>query len=140
MKKLYGTLDQHLGHFRRYSPEELGAKITEAGFHLETLRFLNRAAVPGWWLNSRVLKRRVMPKGQLKFFKWIMPILKLELKRPPSFGLSLLALATKRRNDECASCHRVVPTDVRRPENTAVCGVACAPHYPGFSPPWCCCP
>ena len=79
-----------------YSPEELRGKITAAGFDLETLRFLNRAAVPGWWLNSRVLKRRVMPKGQLKFFKWIMPLLKLEEERPPSFGLSLLALATKR--------------------------------------------
>jgi hypothetical protein len=42
------------------------------------------------------LKRRVMPKGQLKFFKWIMPVLKLEERNPPSFGLSLLALSKRR--------------------------------------------
>jgi hypothetical protein len=51
--------------------------------------------VPGWWLNSRVLKRKVLPKGQLRFFKWIMPLLRLEEKHPPRFGLSLLVLARK---------------------------------------------
>jgi glycosyltransferase involved in cell wall biosynthesis len=95
LKALYGTLDEHLHHFRRYAQDELRAKVTSAGFEIDTLRFLNRPAVPGWWLNSRVLRRRVMPKGQLRLFKWIMPLLKLEEKRPPGFGLSLLVLARK---------------------------------------------
>ena len=95
LKALYGTLDQHLHHFRRYTHDELEAKVTGAGFHIDTLRFLNRPAVFGWWLNSRVLKRKVMPKGQLRFFKWIMPLLRLEERKPPSFGLSLLVLARK---------------------------------------------
>jgi glycosyltransferase involved in cell wall biosynthesis len=95
LKALYGTLDQHLHHFRRYSREELQAKVGDAGFQIDTLRFLNRPAVPGWWLNSRVLKRHVMPRGQLRFFRWIMPLLKLEEKNPPGFGLSLLVLARK---------------------------------------------
>ena len=95
LKGLYGTLDQHLHHFRRYARNELDTKVKSAGFQVETLRFLNRPAVPGWWFNSRVLRRRVLPKGQLRFFKWIMPLLKLEENRPPSFGLSLLVLARK---------------------------------------------
>jgi glycosyltransferase involved in cell wall biosynthesis len=95
LKALYGTLDKHLHHFRRYDQEELRAKLTAAGFSIDNMRFLNRVAVPGWWLNSRVLKRTVMPKGQLRFFKWIMPLLRLEEKHPPSFGLSLLVLARK---------------------------------------------
>ncbi|MCA1660425.1 MAG: bifunctional glycosyltransferase/class I SAM-dependent methyltransferase [Verrucomicrobiaceae bacterium] len=95
MKALYGTLDQHLHHFRRYALDELRNKVTAAGFEIETVRFLNRPAVLGWWLNSRVLKRRVLPRGQLRFFKWVMPLLKAEEKHPPSFGLSLLVLARK---------------------------------------------
>jgi glycosyltransferase involved in cell wall biosynthesis len=95
LKGLYGTLDQHLNHFRRYDREELHAKLTTAGFTIDDMRFLNRVAVPGWWLNSRVLKRTVMPKGQLRFFKWIMPLLRLEETRPPRYGLSLLVLARK---------------------------------------------
>jgi glycosyltransferase involved in cell wall biosynthesis len=95
MKPLYGTLDKHLHHFRRYDREELRQKVTEAGFEIEELRFLNRPAVFGWWLSSRVLRRRVMPKSQLAAFKWIMPVLKLEEKRAPGFGLSLLVLARR---------------------------------------------
>jgi hypothetical protein len=95
LKALYGTLDQHLNHFRRYDQQELRSKLTAAGFAIDDMRFLNRVAVPGWWLNSRILKRKVMPKGQLRFFKWIMPLLRLEEKNPPSFGLSLLVLARK---------------------------------------------
>ena len=95
MKALYGTLDENLHHFRRYAQDELQAKVTEAGFAIDTIRFVNRPAVAGWWLSSRVLKRRVMPKSQLKAFKWIMPLLKLEEDGNPSFGLSLLVLARR---------------------------------------------
>ena len=95
MKPLYGTLDKHLHHFRRYDREELQQKVKDAGFAIDTLRFLNRPAVFGWWLSSRVLKRRVMPKSQLAAFKWIMPVLKLEEKNAPGFGLSLLVLARR---------------------------------------------
>jgi glycosyltransferase involved in cell wall biosynthesis len=95
MKSLYGTLDQHLHHFRRYAPDELRQAVTAAGFEIETMRFLNRPAVFGWWLSSRVLKRRVVPKGQLRTFKWVMPLLRFEEKSSPGFGLSLLVLARK---------------------------------------------
>ena len=69
--------------------------MTEAGFEVEKIRFLNRPGVLGWWLNSRVLKRKVLPKGQLAAFRWLLPLLKLEEKTDPSFGMSLLVLARK---------------------------------------------
>jgi glycosyltransferase involved in cell wall biosynthesis len=93
LKALFGTLDQNLNHYRRYDRAELETKLTSAGFTIDTIRFLNRVAVPGWWLNSRVLKRKVLPKSQLRFFRLIMPLLRLEEKHPPGFGLSLLVLA-----------------------------------------------
>lgn len=95
LKTLYGTLDKNLHHFRRYEPEELRAAVSNAGFRVEAMRFLNRPAVFGWWLSSRVLKRRVVPKGQLRAFKWLMPLLRLEEKSSPGFGLSLLVLARR---------------------------------------------
>ena len=93
--RLYSTLDEHLHHFRRYERDELERKIREAGFELEDLRFVNRPGIFGWWLNGRVLKRRVLPRGQLVAFKLLMPMLKREEKRPPTAGLSLLAIARK---------------------------------------------
>lgn len=96
MPSLYGTLDVHLNHYRRYELPSLKALVTEAGFAVETIRYLNRPGVIGWWLNSRVLKRRVLPKAQLAGFRWIFPLLRLEEKRSPSFGMSLLVLARRR--------------------------------------------
>lgn len=96
MPALYGSLDTHLNHFRRYDRQALGDSVTRAGFDVQTLRYLNRPGVFGWWLNSRVLKRRVLPRGQLAAFKWIQPLLRLEENANPSFGMSLLVLATKK--------------------------------------------
>jgi 2-polyprenyl-3-methyl-5-hydroxy-6-metoxy-1,4-benzoquinol methylase len=95
MPALYGTLDINLQHFRRYEKEPLRQLLRDTGFEVDDLRFVNRLAVFGWWLSSRVLKRKVLPKDQLAVFKIMMPLLKLEEKRPPSFGLSLLALARR---------------------------------------------
>jgi glycosyltransferase involved in cell wall biosynthesis len=96
MPALYGTLDRALLHFRRYDRDQLAALVTSCGFEVRDIRYLNRLGVVGWWLNSRVLKRRVLPKGQLAAFKWLMPLLKREERQPPGFGMSLLVMATRR--------------------------------------------
>ncbi|MEO8190367.1 MAG: glycosyltransferase [Acidobacteriota bacterium] len=95
LQRIYGTLDEHLLHFRRYEKAELEAKILRAGFVLEDSRFVNRPGVFGWWLNGRVLKRRVLPRAQLRAFSLILPLLRREEKSPPAYGLSLLAIARR---------------------------------------------
>jgi SAM-dependent methyltransferase len=95
MPSLYGTLDVNLQHYRRYDKHPLADLLNATGFEVETLRYVNRVAVFGWWLSSRILKRRALPREQLAIFKVMMPLLRFEEKRAPSFGLSLLALARK---------------------------------------------
>lgn len=96
MPSIYGTLDKHLDHFRRYDREPLRQLLTETGFEVETLRYLNQPGVFGWWLNSRVLKRRVIPRAQVGAVRWLMPWLRAESRRSPTFGMSLLALAKRK--------------------------------------------
>jgi glycosyltransferase involved in cell wall biosynthesis len=93
---LYGTLDIALHHFRRYDRDGLKKLVSDSGFDVREIRYLNRPGVFGWWLNSRVLKRTVLPKGQLAAFRWLLPFLKREESRPPSFGMSLLVLGERR--------------------------------------------
>jgi SAM-dependent methyltransferase len=95
-QRLYSSLDVHLRHFRRYEKDDLAQKIRDAGFTLDDLRFANRPGILGWWLNGKVLRRRVLPRGQLLAFKFLMPLLRREEKQPPTAGLSLIALATKK--------------------------------------------
>ena len=96
MPALYGSLDIHLNHFRRYDRDALRDLVTRAGFEVQTVRYLNRPGVFGWWLNSRILRRRVLPRAQLVAFRWMQPLLRLEEKANPSFGMSLLVLATRK--------------------------------------------
>lgn len=95
MPVLYGTLDRHLGHFRRYQRDPLAALLATSGFVVDDIRYVNRLATFGWWLSSRVLRARVLPQDQLAMFRWMMPLLRFEERHPPSFGLSLLALARR---------------------------------------------
>jgi glycosyltransferase involved in cell wall biosynthesis len=67
-QSIFNSLDEELGHFRRYSEDRLRQKMTEAGFHVETVLRFNRASRPGWWLNGTVLKRRAISRIQLKNF------------------------------------------------------------------------
>jgi glycosyltransferase involved in cell wall biosynthesis len=95
LARLYGTLDEHLHHFRRYEKAELEQKVTAAGFALEDCRFLNRPGIVGWYVNGKILRRRVLPSGQLAAFRLMLPLLRREEKNPPSTGMSLLAIARK---------------------------------------------
>jgi glycosyltransferase involved in cell wall biosynthesis len=95
LAKLYGTLDVALRHFRRYEKGEVEEKLRKTGFAIESCRFLNKPGVFGWYVNGRILKRRVLPRGQLRAFSWLLPLLKREEQNPPAYGMSLLAIATK---------------------------------------------
>jgi glycosyltransferase involved in cell wall biosynthesis len=95
LPSLYGTLDVYLRHFRRYDRDALKALVADAGFTIDEMRYVNRLGVFGWWLNSRVLKRKVLPKAQLGAFRRLLPLLRSEERHPPSFGMSLLVLARR---------------------------------------------
>ena len=95
LAKLYGTLDEHLHHFRRYEKDELSEKVRAAGFTLEDCRFLNRPGILGWYVNGKILKRRVLPSGQLAAFRLMLPLLRREETTPPPTGMSLLAIGRK---------------------------------------------
>jgi glycosyltransferase involved in cell wall biosynthesis/ubiquinone/menaquinone biosynthesis C-methylase UbiE len=94
-QKLFGTMDTQVGHFRRYSREELQRVIEAAGFVTEKLVYQNIFGRFGWWLNGRVLKRTHLPAGQSRIFDLAVPILRRIEPKNPSRGLSLIAIGTK---------------------------------------------
>jgi glycosyltransferase involved in cell wall biosynthesis len=95
LARLFGTLDEHLHHFRRYEKPELIGKLVEAGFSVEDCRFVNKPGVFGWYVNGKLLRRRVLPRGQLRAFSLLMPLLRREEQAPPAYGMSLLAIARR---------------------------------------------
>ncbi|MBL8227871.1 MAG: glycosyltransferase [Bryobacterales bacterium] len=64
----YGKIDEMLGHWLRYSEALLTERVLEAGFQVEKMLYFNRAALPGWYLNGKFLKRPTVSPFQLKIF------------------------------------------------------------------------
>ena len=59
-QKAYGTLDEVLGHYRRYSEAQLRERMEAAGFEVERMLHFNRVTRPGWRFNGQVLKRTIV--------------------------------------------------------------------------------
>jgi glycosyltransferase involved in cell wall biosynthesis len=92
---LYGTLDEALEHRERYTPATLVGSLEDAGFTLQQLLDFNRFAIPGWWLNGKVLRRRTFSRVQLKTLDTMLPILRRVDRLFPWSGMSLIAVAAK---------------------------------------------
>jgi SAM-dependent methyltransferase len=91
---LFGAIDEAIGHYRRYTPETLRSVIESNGFRLESLEWLNLLGIPGWFLNSRVLRRRSVPGFQVRLYDRASPLLaRLESSVKLPVGMSLLAVA-----------------------------------------------
>jgi glycosyltransferase involved in cell wall biosynthesis len=97
-KELFGTLDESVGHARRYEKDELVAKLREAGFEVEDVAYQNRAGKAAWWLNSKVFKRRGLPLAQSRLFDRLVPLIRALEGDSPASGLSLVAIG--RKSDE----------------------------------------
>ena len=94
-QSIYNSLDIELGHFRRYSEDQLRTRMAEAGFVVETVLRFNRAGRPGWWLNGSLLKRRTLSRFQLRVFDrlvWLLRRIDSWFPWPPT---SIIAIGRK---------------------------------------------
>src|ERR1051325_1082463 len=97
-QRLYGEIDRQVGHFRRYSLDQLKELIESEGFAIPEIFHQNFFGRFGWWLNGRVLRRSHVPAGQSRVFDLFVPLLRrLEGKRPRK-GLSLVAAGAKHQS------------------------------------------
>lgn len=97
LMQLYGSIDEAVGHHRRYTKKTLGEAFEAAGFEVETLEWMNLIGAPGWFLNNRVFKRRAVPRLQLKIYDTFAPLLaELESRLTLPVGMSLFAVAKSR--------------------------------------------
>ncbi|MBI5547000.1 MAG: methyltransferase domain-containing protein [Deltaproteobacteria bacterium] len=91
---LFGSMDEAVGHYRRYTGRALTGLLEGCGFTLEALEPMNVLGIPGWFVNGRILRRRAIPPLQLRAYDLLAPTLAgLEDRLKPRYGMSLLAVA-----------------------------------------------
>lgn len=90
---LFGSLDRTVAHERRYAKASLALALGAAGLAVEELRHVNPVGALGWLVSSRLLRRELIPEGQLRIFDRLVPLLRaLDALRAP-VGLSLWGVA-----------------------------------------------
>lgn len=96
--ELFGSLDRAVGHYRRYTRDDLASKLARAGLEVVSIKYRNLVAVLPWIVTGQILKKNKVGSGSLKLFdKVVFPVCRrLEDLFPPVYGLNLVAIATKR--------------------------------------------
>ena len=88
----FGTLDEVLGHQRRYTKESLSQLAAEHGFQVSEMLEFNRIGSLAWFLNGKLLKRRHFGLMQVKMLNLLTPIFRMFDRVAPLPPLSLIAV------------------------------------------------
>lgn len=93
---LLGTMDRSIGHYRRYSKDVASEKLGRVGFSVVKQKYINSVGAIGWFVNAKMLRRKVPPSGQLRLFNRLVPFIRrFESMVQLPFGISLLTVARK---------------------------------------------
>jgi len=93
---LFGSMDRHLGHYRRYHRKGLQEMVIRVGFKPLRAFHFNSFSVPGWFINGKMLHSHHASPLQVKIVEAIVPFFRFfedRVKLP--FGLSVLVIAEK---------------------------------------------
>ena len=89
---LLGSLDEVLGHKRRYTEAALSVLAVESGFEVKEILRFNRIGSAAWWLNGKLLQRRSFGLLQVAALNLLTPIFRLVDRALPFPPLSLIAV------------------------------------------------
>lgn len=93
---LYGEIDKTIGHFRRYNPEELIARIKDLGFIITYHKKLNFPGALGWFIAGKIFKNKHVEADKIQLFNILSPLfLFIENFMEPIIGTSILIIAKK---------------------------------------------
>jgi SAM-dependent methyltransferase len=76
-QSLYNNFDKALEHYRRYTKDSLCPIFEKNNFQVVHSQYFNLAAVAGWWVSGNLLKKEVIPSGQMKLYNFLVPIFKI---------------------------------------------------------------
>ena len=94
-QRLYGKLDEVLGHHRRYSHRQLRERLEEAGFTVETILDFNRVSRPAWFVSGKILRRSSISRLQLRIFDRLVWLWRRVDRFIPWKPTSIIAIARK---------------------------------------------
>jgi SAM-dependent methyltransferase len=97
LARLYGKIDEQVGHLRRYSRTELAEKMQRAGFKIVRSGYFDLPGVLPWWIKYRLLKSTSMEPGSVKLYdRFVIPtVRRIETLIPPPIGKNVIMIGQK---------------------------------------------
>lgn len=93
---LYSGLDRQIGHYRRYSAEDLQGKMERAGFEIVHSCRVSRFAALAWFLSGRVLRQSHLNPHAMVWFDRFFPLTKWLDYCLPIPGMSLIMVGRRK--------------------------------------------
>jgi glycosyltransferase involved in cell wall biosynthesis len=93
--RLYTRLDSGLGHYRRYTIDDLRSKMQGAGFQVVFANQFCKAGALAWWFNGRILRRSHLTPRQMIWFDRLWPLSRHLDNCLPVPGMSLMMVGQR---------------------------------------------
>lgn len=93
---LYNKFDENLFHFRRYTRKTMSAVFRKNNFSILRSFHFNFIGIFGWFVTGSILKKDIIPSGQMDLYNKLVPIFRLIDKATfNQMGLSAVVVGNK---------------------------------------------
>jgi hypothetical protein len=80
-----------LGHFRRYTSKTLLSVFKANKYSVIHQQYFNCIGIAGWWVSGTLLRKKVIPEGQMKIYNFFVPVFRIiDRVTHRWFGLSVI--------------------------------------------------
>jgi SAM-dependent methyltransferase len=95
-QSLFNGFDRQLGHYRRYTESSLKNLLEAADFDVVHTRYFNFIGALGWFFSGNILKKKMIPEGQMKLYDTLVPVWKVvDLFTHRMAGISVIQSGVK---------------------------------------------
>ncbi len=96
LKFLYSELDRKVGHFRRYTKQELVDVVSLAGFRIDEVKYFDVMGIIPWYIAFVLLKQTTSGANVSLYDRVVVPLMRrIEGIVTPPIGKNLLLVARK---------------------------------------------
>ena len=90
-QSIFNHFDTALGHFRRYTNQTLRPVFEANDLTIVHCQYFNLIGIAGWWVSGSLLRKKIIPEGQMKLYNFFVPIFRI-IDRIANkwFGLSVI--------------------------------------------------
>ena len=99
----FSTLDEVLGHKRRYTRQTLMALASACGLEARELIQFNRLGTVAWFLNGKIMRKRSFGLAQVWLLNLLTPVMRATDRMLPIPPLSLIAVMQRRTDAQAGA-------------------------------------